>query len=294
MMSIYSRLIRKTYKAMDDKRDAGLSTPSSIKRFNDIPYGPHPKWHLLDVYYPKETTKKRPVIISIHGGGWVYGTKETYQFYTMSLAERGFVVINFNYRLAPESRYPAQLEDINRVMHWMFEHADDYMIDVKRVYLVGDSAGAHLASLYASLITNEQYQRLFDFMPPKMLHIKAMALNCGIYDIDEAIKTDLHLKKLLKNLLGRHYSPSQLSLVKPLLYLNENYPPVYLMTSNKDFLKDQAPFMKEKLEAFHIAHRYHVYGDEDTKLYHVFHCNIKLKEAGICNDDECEFFRQHQ
>ena len=63
------------------------------------------KWQKLDVYRQKDATGKLPVIVSVHGGGWVYGDKERYQFYCMDLAERGFAVVNFSYRLAPEYKF---------------------------------------------------------------------------------------------------------------------------------------------------------------------------------------------
>ena len=60
----------------DRKRDRGLVTPKNITRINDIRYGSHPKWNALDVYYPAGTQGVLPVIVSFHGGGYVYGTKE--------------------------------------------------------------------------------------------------------------------------------------------------------------------------------------------------------------------------
>ncbi|MFR5151238.1 MAG: carboxylesterase family protein [Ruminococcus sp.] len=59
----------------------------------------------LDVYRPKQAQgEDLPVIISVHGGAWMYGDKERYQYYCMSLAQRGFAVVNFTYRLAHESK----------------------------------------------------------------------------------------------------------------------------------------------------------------------------------------------
>lgn len=54
-----------------------------------------------------------PVIVSVHGGGWGYGDKERYQYYCMSLAQQGFAVVNFSYRLASKYKFPAPLEDTN-------------------------------------------------------------------------------------------------------------------------------------------------------------------------------------
>ena len=115
-MSAVSDFVRKSFKEGDDIRDAGLTTPEDVVRYDDILYGTDPKWQVLDLYRPKNKEgEKLPVIVSIHGGGWVYGDKERYQYYCMSLAERGFAVVNFTYRLAPEFKYPAPLEDTNLI-----------------------------------------------------------------------------------------------------------------------------------------------------------------------------------
>ena len=85
-MSQASDTMRREWKINDAKRDAGLTTPDDIQRFDDIQYGPDPVENKLDVYRPKNTQGKIPVIVSVHGGGWVYGDKELYQFYGMTLA----------------------------------------------------------------------------------------------------------------------------------------------------------------------------------------------------------------
>lgn len=77
-----------------------------------------PRWQILDLYRLKNREgEKLPVIVivSVHGGGWSYGDKERYQYYCTSLTQRGFAIVNFTYRLEPEFKYPASLEDTNLV-----------------------------------------------------------------------------------------------------------------------------------------------------------------------------------
>lgn len=95
----YVTEFREGAKQNDDARDSGLPHDiPEVERINDLQYGPNEKWNTLDVYLPKKEDKPFPVIINIHGGGWVYGTKEVYQYYGMGLAKRGFAFINPNYR----------------------------------------------------------------------------------------------------------------------------------------------------------------------------------------------------
>ena len=136
IQKIAANKIRKEFGGFDKKRDEGQTTPSDIKRFDNITYGDDPKWlqwQLLDVYRPKDVEGKLPVIVSVHGGGWVYGNKDVYQFYCMRLAQRGFAVVNFSYRLAPEKIFPAAIEDTEKVFNWICNNADQYGLN--RVFL---------------------------------------------------------------------------------------------------------------------------------------------------------------
>ena len=181
-MSQASDTMRREWKINDAKRDAGLTTPDDIQRFDDIQYGPDPVENKLDVYRPKNTQGKIPVIVSVHGGGWVYGDKELYQFYGMTLAQRGFAVVNFTYRLAPEVKFPAPLEDTNNVISWMYENQEEYGLDMEHVFMVGDSAGGHLCGLYSAICTNPEYAVYYTFKVPNGFVPQAVALNCGAYN----------------------------------------------------------------------------------------------------------------
>ena len=162
-MSISSIMLRIAFKHSDDKRDKGLTTPENILRFDNIRYGQDPKWNILDVYRPKSVDGPLPVIVSVHGGGWVYGDKDRYQYYCMSLAQQGFAVVNFSYRLAPRHKFPASLEDTNSVFHWVLYNTDKYGFDPSRIFAVGDSAGAHNLALYSCICTNPDFAKEFPF-----------------------------------------------------------------------------------------------------------------------------------
>ncbi len=170
-MSELSDKIRSEFKKADDERDALMNTPEDIERWDNIVYGHDDReMQRLDVYRPKQAQgEDLPIIISVHGGAWMYGDKERYQYYCMSLAQRGFAVVNFTYRLAPESKFPAQLEDVNLVCKWVMKRAGRFHFDTERIFAVGDSAGAHLLGLYAAICTNPAYAAKYDFAVPEGL-----------------------------------------------------------------------------------------------------------------------------
>lgn len=286
-MSEYAMTIRKLFGEGDAKRNAGMTTPDNVTRYDDISYGEEePKWQKLDVYRPKGVEGKLPVILNVHGGGWVYGDKEVYQYYCMSLAQRGFAVVNCSYRLAPEYKYPSSFEDISTVSTWIIEHQEEYGFDVDHIFGVGDSAGGHMLSLYACALTNPAYKA--DFTLPKNFMFKAIALNCGAYHLsnEEGKK-----EQLMEEFMPKGGTDEELAHISSYQYVTEAFPPTFIMTCPGDFLKEAPTEMVSSLKEQGVPFIYRYYGSKANPLTHVFHCNIVLPEATLCNDEECNFFK---
>jgi acetyl esterase/lipase len=102
-----------------------------------------------DCYLPDAATGPTPIVICVHGGGWKAGSKVTYKHLGPLLASRGFAAFSIDYRLAnkPENIYPAAVDDVRSAVQYVVDHAAELNADPKRIVLMGDSAGAHLASL---------------------------------------------------------------------------------------------------------------------------------------------------
>lgn len=284
-------------KKADQEKNKGLTTPSDIQRFDNISYGKDEKWNVLDIYRPKKKKGNLPVIINVHGGGWVYGNKELYQFYCMYLAQQGFAVVNFTYRIAPKFRFPAALEDLNEVVEFIRVHAKQYGVDCHEVYMAGDSAGANLACLYTLLLTNDEYASKFELFLPVDFKIRALLLNCGIYDIYAYRKEKGNMvymtEHLLHDLFGtRKLVEEQLDKINPVKYITDKFPPCYIMTATGDFLKNQPKYLIDKLKENEISYEYKIYGTEENPLGHVFHCDFRLEEAKMCNDQEIDFLKK--
>jgi triacylglycerol lipase len=136
------------YAALQRQADrAGLRMES------DVAYGAH-ALQTLDVTWPEAPDDRRPVVVYLHGGGFVRGDKSSaaadgliYANIAAFFARQGMVGINANYRLAPEAQWPAGANDIRAILAWWREHATAYGGDPNRVYLMGNSAGAaHVAT----------------------------------------------------------------------------------------------------------------------------------------------------
>ena len=288
-MSFQSVMLNIGARINDYKRDKAIPLPAGITECRNISYGSHGKWNLLDVYYPDGTAEKLPTIVSIHGGGYVYGSKEIYRRYGMDMARRGFAFVNFNYRLAPRWHFPAPLWDTNSVMEWICKNATRYHLDPNRLIVVGDSAGAQLASQYAAIATNTKYAATFRMKVPEIT-IRALGLNCGIYDPNVFI-TDSNTG-IQRDYLGKKITRSDPRL-KILEAIGSNYPAAHITTAYYDFLKDHAKPMFDFLTEKGIHCKLDCYGSEEEKTVgHVFHVTITHPEAIRCNDDAAAFFKE--
>jgi len=240
-MSLYGLGLRASFKISDTIRDRGLQAPKDIVRFDNLLYGTDPRWQTLDVYRPRNAGGTAlPVIVSVHGGGWVYGDKNLYQHYCMSLAQHGFAVVNFSYRLAPRHKFPAALQDTDAVFHWVMAHAVDYHFDTRHVFAVGDSAGANILGLYAARCADPAAANI-PVTPPPGFVPTALALNCGQYCISRGQKG--LIAHLLPDILPDGGTDAELHAMDVTAHVTGRYPPCFVMTANNDFLKEQAPLM---------------------------------------------------
>lgn len=289
MLSLGSWLFIRNCTKADTKRDEGLKTPDDIERFDNISYADKDKCQVLDVYRPRDIgDKKLPVIVSSHGGGWVYGNKEVYQYYCMNLAQRGFVVVNYTYRLAPKHKFPSAIEDTNSVYTWIMNNGTDYGMNLNQIFAVGDSAGAQIVGLYAGILTNKEYAAEYSFDVPENLKLTALGLNCGKYNTTNEKATGF-----FKDLLPGRGTKEELIRISVIEHITEHFPPCFIFTANKDFLVNEPESLIKVLKDKNIEYESKIYGSEDNPLYHVFHCNIKSDDAKLANDDEIAFFKKY-
>lgn len=130
-----------------------LLSPGSLQtRHTDVAFSDHQRLR-LDVYRPDDHKDipsfdgARPVIVFFYGGSWQRGSKDAYRFVASQLTRQGFVVIVPDYRLHPEVVFPTFMEDAAAAVRWAIEHAASYGGDPSNLFLMGHSAGAHIAAL---------------------------------------------------------------------------------------------------------------------------------------------------
>jgi acetyl esterase/lipase len=125
---------------------ATTTEKDGIKKIADLAYvtDGHPRQR-LDLYLPEKSTGVRPLVVWIHGGGWVGGTKSYVA--AAPLVASGYAVASVEYRFSQDAVYPAQIEDCKAAVRWLRAHAAEYEIDPLRIGAWGASAGGHLVAL---------------------------------------------------------------------------------------------------------------------------------------------------
>ena len=133
----------------------------NVEKLANIAYGDHGKANLLDIYRPKVTTNQNmPVLLFVPGGGWVTGSKNDQGLPLLHhMATQGWLCVAINYRLGPQARFPAMLEDIFSAITWVKTHAQEYGGNPEFLAMSGNSAGGHLSSI-ATLAHPQTVQQL--------------------------------------------------------------------------------------------------------------------------------------
>lgn len=128
------------------KQPAPPRLPKGVQAVRDLPYveSGHDR-NRLDLYLPEKAEGRLPLVVWIHGGGWLAGSKDNCK--ALMMATKGYVVASINYRLSQHAVFPAQIEDCKGAIRWLRAHADKYHIDPKHVGVWGGSAGGHLVAL---------------------------------------------------------------------------------------------------------------------------------------------------
>lgn len=232
-------------------------------------------WHLLDIHYPADTKETLPCVVYLHGGGWSNVDKSYFHHYCCTLASEGFVVFNADYRLAPDYRYPAQVEDALAAVRWVQENAARYGANPQRLFLVGDSAGAHLCAMLACLYTNPAYAEKLGYQEQAQgVTIAGTGLLCGAFDIERAVHVkspniSAYLKGLLNigsvRVLERSGKWVELS---PLLHVTAGFPPSFLTHAKADGLFAQSVAMAQVLETNHVRHACLFLDGRDNAYFH--------------------------
>ena len=196
------------------------------------------KKHMLDIYLPRDAKGKVPLVIFIHGGGWLGNDKYAdigYMKKTVSeIVSSGFALASIDYRFATQAIFPAQIQDCNRAISFLVDNADKYGLDKNQIAVMGFSAGGHLASL-TGLSKNNNVENFFMSGTNKSFSFKAVI---DFYGPSELILfPGSNDPKSPESLLIGATPLSRPDLSKaasPVTYVDKNDPPFLIIHGEKD------------------------------------------------------------
>lgn len=271
-------------------KPGNMSTPNNYdevlaatEMLKDVSYNSKYANGDMDIFSPKASTSKLPLLVYIHGGYYVGGDKKGGEPYCRVIAKEGYIVANINYVLAPDEFYPAQVIQCNEAIKFLLENHEKYNIDINNIFIGGDSAGSHLSGVMGAFYTNEKLREKIDIEPSiEANQLKGVVLLCGFYDMltVRQIRFPL-LNDAMWMLTGvkKYEKYERVSELNTIQNITENYPATYLLCGDNDPLYKQNLQMKEKLAEYNISTTAYLPKSTKDKLKHEFQREFELQEA---------------
>lgn len=186
----------------------------------------------LDVWYQHDVKTPSPTLVYFHGGGWVFGIKEGSVLQFLPFIEKGWTVVNVEYRTANVAHAPAAVEDARCALRWVVRNAKQYNFDPDKIVLSGQSAGGHLSLIAGMLPTGTGLDN--GCYGEEKLNVAAIINWHGITDVNDIIAGS-NLKNYAVMWMGSQPNATEIAKrVSPLTYVRVGLPPVLTIHGDAD------------------------------------------------------------
>ncbi len=237
-----------------------------VDEFLNLKYG-RSKYNVLDVYTKKDT--EDILILYVHGGGWISMDKELYKPALLYLANRGYMVFNINYRLAPEHSIDNMEKDIIHAMKFALKYSNK-----SKIFLMGDSAGAHLVSL----VTNKLFMNKYKDSSLKD-YIVGNGLFYGVFDLSIVRATHFHdIDIYLSSIVKKNKDKV---IYSPISYVNKDIPNTFIASGEIDKLNIESKNYYEKLKENNVNVEAIFYPKSVISAHHSF---LNYYKSYACED----------
>lgn len=244
------------------------------------------------VVYAPRAEGPHPVVVWVHGGGFVSGSPATVEDFSVLLASRGYTVVSVDYTLAPEAQYPVPVRQANAALAFVQERIAQYGGDPARVVLGGDSAGAQIASQLAAVQTNPGLAADLGLDPGVPAdRLRGVVLYCGAYDLDTLATTGFPgLRTFLWAYTGhRDWADApfadQLSTTEQ---ATADYPPTYLTVGDADPFESQGRELAAALQEQGVQTET-LFWDDGEGLPHEYQFHFDRPQASRSFDATLDF-----
>ena len=215
--------------------------PQGTILHGNIPYANDTlKKHLLDIYLPPTGKSSYPLVVWVHGGAWMLNDKYADMDYMRNtvkgFVDSGYAVASIDYRWSTSAIFPAQIQDCNQAVQFLYDNASKYNLDKDRIALIGFSAGGHLASLLG-LSNNNNIKAFYPAGKKSKVKIKLVLDFYGPSDFiaikgKDATDPKSPLSLLLGGTVADH--PNEAKKASPATYVDKNDPPFLIVQGEKD------------------------------------------------------------
>jgi len=234
-----------------------LPLPDSLSEHLELVYaeqgaGRDRKMH-LDLYVPK-SGGPHATILTVHGGGWLGGSKKYFREIAVLLAARGYAVANVEYRLAEEAKFPGAVQDVAAAVRWLRGNAAKYSIDPDRIGAVGGSAGGHLVGMVATTAASNKYND--HNTPDQSSHLQAAVLmGSGVDQVARVKETKRGSIANCVIFFGAEYheNPGIYVEASPITHVSKNTPPLLFLDGGLDRPGQRYVGMRKKLDTLDVT-----------------------------------------
>lgn len=258
-----------------------------------------------DLYYKPELVsdgRTHPVIVYIHGGGFIKGDKNYRVSVSEYYASLGYYVFCINHRMPPEAPFPENIGDCAEALNFLLTLSNKYPLDLDNIILTGDSSGAYMCAYLAALKFDSEVKSKIP-VPEIKVGIKALMLMCGIYDVNVLMRgkklfgvipetarmlLDFDIKSDFSNFSEYKYA----SLISPSDFVNDNWCSSFICWADDDLVcVGQGEPMGERLKKHcPVCREYHCKGILNNHCYHLMPKYSKY--ARECMEASAEFLEE--
>jgi len=231
--------------------------------------------NLADIYRPKEGNEPFPVVLWVHGGAFVGGGKGDIEIYATALAAKGFAVVCIGYARAPEARYPTPVVQTGEAYLWLTEVAADYQLDMSRVALAGDSAGAHIVAQFAAIQSNHVYAQEMAIAPVvRAESLKATVLFCGPFDVEKIAENEYVVFQFLMGRTAwayfgnKNWAQERTEQATIANHITADFPPTFLTDGNTASFEDHSRLLEQVLLEWQVpVESFYIPDDEGIAIH---------------------------
>ena len=303
------KFLRKMPSAPPEYPPEHYEAKKRVKIKKDLEYPSAYPYHTYDLYRPYQAGEegapqdavlaegKTPLLLWVHGGAFVAGDKDGIENWGVMLAARGYAVAAINYVWAPEEKYPVQILQTAEAMQEMIRIAEKENLDMSRVTVAGDSAGAYIAMQFALCHTNPKLANRLEITSPlEKDALKAALLYCGPFDIKKVLTIQDRKMKFLADRIGWSFlgkknwrSCPLIDTVTPMDFVTEETVPCYITDGNYYSFENHGRALGEALREKGVEVKERYFPKEEGQVNHEYEIPITSEPARLCFADSVEF-----